>query len=97
MNAGDLATQLGAELSGDENVQITSIRPIQEPISKSLSFLASARYEDYLYDPVQRVILVPSNFTNKKETGATLIFVSDVYEAWAKATTLFEAPVNNPL
>jgi UDP-3-O-[3-hydroxymyristoyl] glucosamine N-acyltransferase len=92
MNAGDLAAQLGAELIGDKDLPITSIRPIQEPASGTLSFLASPRYEEHLYDSVNRVILVPADFTVKRETGATLIFVADVYESWALSLALLQSP-----
>ncbi len=81
--AEEIARFLKGEIIGDPGVSVSSISKIEDGKSGTLAFLSNPKYEHYLYDSDASVILVNRDFVPKREFKATLIVVSDSYQAFA--------------
>ncbi|HET9137698.1 MAG TPA: UDP-3-O-(3-hydroxymyristoyl)glucosamine N-acyltransferase [Candidatus Kapabacteria bacterium] len=93
MKLTTLAEQLGIErIEGSaDGIEITSVRPIENAFSDSLSFIANPNYEKYISDTKAAAVIVGLDF-KLPETGskAILLRIADPYSAFAKALHLFD-------
>ena len=82
--ASDIAKFIDGRIEGEEQKKVNSISKIEEPVEDSLSFLANLKYEKFLYSGPSRTVLVGNNFTPKRVSENTLIYVDDVYGEFSK-------------
>ena len=81
--AHQIALLIHGEVEGNPETEITTFAKIEEGSHGALSFLANIKYEDYIYTSKSSVIIVNKDFKPQHEIKATLIRVSNAYEAFA--------------
>lgn len=79
--ATQIAHLIGGKVVGNGDLKIYNFAKIEEGKEGCISFLANAKYEEFLYTTVSSVVLVASDFVPKKTISKTLIFVKDPYFA----------------
>lgn len=88
--AEDIAEFLSGEVDGNAKVKVTNVSRIEEGKPGTLSFLANAKYEHYIYSTQSSVVLVNKTFKAEKEIETTLIRVEDAYQALAQLLEMYE-------
>ncbi len=81
--AHQIALLIHGEVEGNPETEITTFAKIEEGSHGALSFLANIKYEEYIYTSKSSVIIVNKDFKPQHEIKATLIRVSNAYEAFA--------------
>jgi UDP-3-O-[3-hydroxymyristoyl] glucosamine N-acyltransferase len=94
MKLGDLAAQLGCELEGDANLEISGVAGIEEAKAGSLTFLANRKYRPLLASSAASAILIA------RDAGPVSIAAlrsANPYLDFARAIEIFHpAPVYEP-
>lgn len=90
---GEIASHLGACLSGDAAIPIEGICPLEDARPSQLSFLTHARYVPLLAECRAAALIVPPSF---KDLEFPLLICDRPYLALAKAAQLFAEPVRLP-
>ena len=94
MKLGELAQQLGAELHGDPDCEITGVRGIEEAGPGEVTFVANPRYAGLARKTNASAILVEPGFA---EVPIHTLRISNPYLAFARALGLFyQAPRYQP-
>ena len=94
MKLSDLATQLGATLHGDPDVEITSAAGLEEALPGQITFVANPKYIPLARTTKASAVLVDPAF--EQITAATLR-LENPYLAFARALELlYEAPAYAP-
>lgn len=88
--AQDIAEFLNGEVEGDGSVKVTNISRIEDGKPGTLSFLANAKYEHFIYSTKSSIVLVNKDFKTEKEIEATLVRVDDAYQALAQLLEMYE-------
>ena len=89
--AEQIASYIGGTIEGDSKAAISTFAKIEEGVPGALSFLANAKYENYLYQTQSSIVLVNRDFTPSQPVSATLIRVENAYEAVARLLQLYES------
>lgn len=84
-----IANFLGGTVEGDPNVKVHTVSKIEEGHSGSLSFLANPKYTPYIYSTKSSIVLVNKDFVAEQPVSATLVRVSNAYEAFASLLDLY--------
>ena len=97
LNAQKLAELLNGTIEGDPEVTVNSLAKIEEGQPQSVSFLANAKYTEYIYSTRSSVVIVGNDFTPEKPLleGVTLIRVEDPRMSFAKLLEAYQAYRNN--
>ena len=85
-----LAEFLKGEVIGDPNIEVNNISKIEEGAKGTLSFLANAKYNHYLYNCDSSIVLINKDFILEKEVKSTLIRVENAYESFAALLELYQ-------
>jgi len=85
-----LAEYLKGEVVGDPKVEVNNISKIEEGTPGTLSFLANAKYNHYLYQCNSSIVLINEDFVLEKEVKSTLIRVKNAYESFAALLELYQ-------
>lgn len=88
--AATIAGFLKGETEGNPNVKVNTVAKIEEGFEGALSFLANPKYEHYIYTTRSSVVLVNKDFIPTAKINATLIRVSNAYEAFASLLKLVD-------
>lgn len=88
--AKQIADFLQGEIEGNPDVKVNDFAKIEEGRPKTLSFLSNPKYTHYIYETQADIVLVNVAFKADKDIKATLIRVTDAYEALAKLLQLVE-------
>lgn len=85
ITATALAERIGGIIEGDASVTLNRIAKIEEASAGSLTFLANAEYEPYIYTTGASAALVSNDFAANQAlpSALTLIRVADPYAAFA--------------
>ena len=78
-----IAALLGGTVEGDANAEVWKLCKIEEGEPGGLSFLANAKYSNYIYSTKATAVIVSNNFEPEHPIEATLIRVGDPYLAFA--------------
>ena len=89
-SARQIADFLHGTIEGNENATVSTFSKIEEGTKGSISFLANPAYEHYIYETESSIVLVNDSFKPSKPIAATLIRVSNAYEAMAGLLALYE-------
>ena len=89
--AKQIAEFVGGHVIGDENATVNTFAKIEEGKKGALSFLSNPKYTHWLYDTESSIVLVNNDLVLEHEVKATLIRVSNAYEAVAKLLQLYES------
>ncbi len=85
-----IADLLRGTVEGNPETKITDVAKIEEGKPGALSFLANPKYEKHIYKSGSSVIIVNEDFKPEQPVSATLIRVSNAYEAFAELLNLYE-------
>lgn len=84
LRAADLAQLVQGELIGDANTIITGIAPIESASAGDLSFIAQARFFDYLNTTAAAVVLVDRKSALPENLCCVLLRVANPYLAFVQ-------------
>jgi len=87
---GEIARHLGGCLTGDPEILIEGISPLEDAGPRHLSFVTHARYVPLLAECKAAALIVPSSYEDLK---FPLLICDRPYLALAKAAQLFAEPV----
>jgi UDP-3-O-[3-hydroxymyristoyl] glucosamine N-acyltransferase len=86
---GELASQLGAELRGNAEVEITGVRGIEEAGPAEITFIANPRYASLARSTKAAAILVEPEF---QEIATATLRIKNPYYAFSRALGIFYQP-----
>ena len=89
--AQQIAGFTGGTVEGNPNATISTFAKIEEGVEGALSFLANAKYENYIYETKSSVVLVNKDFQPSQPVEATLVRVENAYESVAKLLQLYQS------
>lgn len=78
-----IAAMLSGTVEGNPNAEVWTLCKIEEGIPGGLSFLANAKYSNYIYSTKATAVIVGNSFVPEHPVPATLIRVDDPYLAFA--------------
>ena len=78
-----IAAMLSGTVEGNPNAEVWTLCKIEEGIPGGLSFLANAKYSNYIYSTKATAVIVGNSFVPEHPIPATLIRVDDPYLAFA--------------
>lgn len=84
-----IAQFLGGTVEGNPDVKVNTVSKIEEGKPGSLSFLANPKYIHYIYNTKSSIVLVNNDFVADAPITATLVRVSNAYEAFASLLQLY--------
>ena len=82
--AEQIAGILEGEVVGNPNAEVYKLAKIEEGVEGSLTFLANAKYTNYIYETKATITIVNNSFQAEQEITTTLIKVEDAYESFSK-------------
>ncbi|MBP5515761.1 MAG: UDP-3-O-(3-hydroxymyristoyl)glucosamine N-acyltransferase [Bacteroidales bacterium] len=82
-NIKQIASLLGGTIEGDDNLEIWKLCKIEEGETGGLSFLANAKYTNYIYETNASAVIVSNDFVPEHPVKTTLLRVADPYLAFA--------------
>lgn len=81
--AKQIADLIGGSIIGDPDILISGPSKIEEGGAGTISFLANAKYTDFIYTTTASVVLVSKDFVPERPITCTMIVVENVYVALA--------------
>jgi UDP-3-O-[3-hydroxymyristoyl] glucosamine N-acyltransferase len=90
---GELATELNGELVGDPTIMIRGVAGIREALPGDITFLANARYENYIEETNASAVICARG---ARETSVPLLHVDNPYLAFQKAVRVFRPDPYRP-
>lgn len=91
---GAIAQQLGAELIGDPDQEITGLAPLDKAEATDLTFLSNARYRSSLTQTKAAAVLIQADFTEQCPVAA--LVVDDPYLSYARISGWFDQRPQRP-
>ena len=88
--AAQIALMIEGTIEGNPAATVSYFGKIEEATEGQLSFLANPKYEAYLYSTAATIVIVNESLVLKNATQATLIRVSDAYNAFARLLTKYQ-------
>jgi UDP-3-O-[3-hydroxymyristoyl] glucosamine N-acyltransferase len=89
MKLGELATRLGAELSGDAELEITGVKGIEEAGPAEITFVANPKYAGLARKTHAAAVLVEPDFP---EIEAATLRLKNPYLAFSRTLSFFYQP-----
>ena len=89
--AKQIAEFVGGKVEGNELAAVSTFAKIEEGKEGALSFLSNPKYTHYLYDTKSTIVLVNEDLQLEHPVSATLIRVTNAYEAVARLLQLYES------
>jgi UDP-3-O-[3-hydroxymyristoyl] glucosamine N-acyltransferase len=89
--AQSIADFLGGTIEGDAGVCVSNVAKIEEGKPGTLAFLANPKYNKFLYETEASIVIINQTFELEGPVKATLIRVTDAYQAFASLLALVEA------
>lgn len=93
--AAQIAALLGGTVEGDPEATVWNVARIEDGAPGMLSFLANPKYIHYLYETKSSIVLVNADFEPTEKVTATMIRVSNAYEAFAQLLAIYQEYTNN--
>jgi UDP-3-O-[3-hydroxymyristoyl] glucosamine N-acyltransferase len=93
MKLGDLARELGADLRGDAEVEVTGVRGIEDAGPTEITFVANPRYASLARTTKAAAVLVEPEF---QEIPTATLRIKNPYYAFSRALGLFYRPPAYP-
>jgi UDP-3-O-[3-hydroxymyristoyl] glucosamine N-acyltransferase len=94
MKLGELAKQLGAELHGDKELEVTGVKGIEEAGPTEVTFVANPRYGGLARKTKAAAVLVEPEFP---EIETATLRIKNPYYAFSRALGLFYQPPSYPV
>ena len=89
--AKQIAGLIGGRIEGNENAAVHTFAKIEEGQEGAISFLSNPKYTHYLYETKSTIVLINDDVELEHPVSATLIRVSNAYEAVAKLLQFYES------
>ncbi len=89
MKLGELASRLGAEVRGDQDLEITGVKGIEEAGPTEITFVANPRYTGLARTTKAAAVLVEPEFP---EIAAATLRIKNPYHAFSRALGMFYQP-----
>lgn len=89
--ANQIAGLIGGRVEGDGAATVSSFTKIEQGKAGTISFLSNPKYTHYIYDTQSSVVIVNDDLVLDRPVQATLIRVSNAYEAVAKLLQLYQS------
>ncbi len=89
MKLGELASRLGAEVRGDQDLEITGVKGIEEAGPTEITFVANPRYTQLARTTKAAAVLVEPEFP---EIAAATLRIKNPYHAFSRALGMFYQP-----
>lgn len=89
-SAIQIATFLNGTVEGNPNVKVSNFSKIEDGKPGTLTFLANAKYEHYIYQTKASIVLVNNDFAPAEQVPATMVRVENAYAALAMLLNLVE-------
>ena len=83
----EVAEQIGAELQGDDSVEVEDIAPLHRATSAQLSFLTSAKFQESLASTAAAAVILHPDQAPRYDGNCLLM--EDPYLGYARAAALF--------
>ncbi|RPH31464.1 MAG: UDP-3-O-(3-hydroxymyristoyl)glucosamine N-acyltransferase [Bacteroidales bacterium] len=84
-----IAQLLGGTVEGNPDVKVNTVAKIEDGQPGALSFLANPKYAHYIYNTQSSIVLVNNDFVAESPVKATLVRVSNAYEAFASLLQMY--------
>jgi UDP-3-O-[3-hydroxymyristoyl] glucosamine N-acyltransferase len=84
-----IAQFLGGTVEGNPDVKVNTVAKIEDGQPGALSFLANPKYAHYIYNTLSSIVLVNNDFVAESPIKATLVRVSNAYEAFASLLQMY--------
>ena len=94
MKLGELATQLGAELRGNAELEVTGVKGLEEAGPTEITFVANPRYAGLARTTKAAAVIVDPEF---QQIDAATLRIKNPYFAFSRALAFFyQPPVYSP-
>ena len=93
--ANQIATILGGEIEGNEQVEVDKLSKIEEGEEGSLTFLANPKYTPFIYETKASIAIVNKDFIPEAAIEATLIKVDDAYKSFSTLLEYYDQVKQN--
>lgn len=93
--AAEIAQLLQGTVTGDANVEVSTLSKIEEGKEGSISFLANPKYEHFIYTTNASIVIVSKDFVATDSISSTLIVVEDAYQAFTQLLQYYNTIKNN--
>jgi len=89
LSAKKIAELLDGKIEGDQKVEVSKLSKIEEGKPGSITFLANPKYTHFIYATKASIVIVNKDFIPEQNIAATLIYVNDAYQAFAKLLDIY--------
>jgi len=89
LSAKKIAELLDGKIEGDQKVEVSKLSKIEEGKPGSITFLANPKYTHFIYATKASIVIVNKDFIPEQNISATLIYVNDAYQAFAKLLDIY--------
>ncbi len=89
--AQQIADILDGDVTGNPDIEVSTLSKIEEGAEGSLTFLANPKYTPYIYNTQASITIVNKTFLPEKPITTTLIKVDDAYMAFSKILEYYNA------
>ena len=89
--AKQIAQLVSGKVEGDENVTVSKLTKIEQGEKESLSFIADAKYDAFLYSTKSSIVVVKEEFVIEKPVKCTVIRVKDPHRAFVKILQFYDS------
>ena len=93
MKLGELAAQLGAELRGDTDIEVTGVKGIEDAGPAEITFVANPRYAGLAKTTKAAAVVVEPEFP---DIAAATLRIKNPYHAFSQALGMFYQPPAYP-
>ena len=91
MTAKQIAQLINGKIEGNENVTASKLTKIDKGEKNSLSFIADAKYNAFIYSTKSSIVVVKEDFVIEKTTACTVIRVKDPHWAFVKILQFYDS------
>ena len=89
--AKQIAQLVNGKIEGDENVTVNKLSKIEQGETNSLSFIADAKYDAFLYSTKSSIVVIKEDFVIEKPFSCTAIRVKDPHRAFVKILQFYDS------
>jgi UDP-3-O-[3-hydroxymyristoyl] glucosamine N-acyltransferase len=90
-SANQIAQLIQGKVEGDGNVTVHTFAKIEEGVPGAISFLASDKYINYIYETQSSIVLVDESIQLDREVQPTVIRVQNARDCVARLLQLYES------
>jgi UDP-3-O-[3-hydroxymyristoyl] glucosamine N-acyltransferase len=99
LTLGQLIDQLGGDLHGSPDIEITGLATLVSASSNDLAFLSNPQYRSQLHASRAACVVVSANMKEAALTRGSTLVVDDAYAYWARLTQYWaslQGPIDEP-